>query len=228
MDEVVKEAMKDDERLLVLSRGDPRVGDRSTTGVAQRKVTASSTPTTAVPNERVSAPTFTQDETTEEILTNPKILVIGDRLFTDIVLADRLSRLLPYNPPSSSASLASAIPSVLSIYTTSLPQPNDVRPLRWLESTLSRGQVKSGSTDWSRFVNENTTVNDAMALRSMTLSARMDRLERRIADSKLSLDPRKMDGFRPVHRLFTRSQLDCILCVGGLEMAWKEWMGRVK
>lgn len=68
-----------------------------------------------------------------------RILVIGDRLFTDTLLAHRLSLLLPTANPSE--------PNIISIHTTSLPQPNDVRFLRWLEETLSRGKIKTGPND---------------------------------------------------------------------------------
>ena len=59
-----------------------------------------------------------------------RILVVGDRLFTDTLLAHRLSVTLP--KPTDS------LPSVLSIHTTTLPQSNDVRFLRWVEER-SRG-----------------------------------------------------------------------------------------
>ncbi|WVW82251.1 hypothetical protein I302_104257 [Kwoniella bestiolae CBS 10118] len=74
-----------------------------------------------------------------------KMLVIGDRLFTDTLLAHRLSLHLPkIRPPQNE------LPSVLSIYTTSLPQPKDVRILRWIEERLSKSKTKPGNYD--RFV----------------------------------------------------------------------------
>ncbi|ODN84152.1 hypothetical protein L202_00157 [Cryptococcus amylolentus CBS 6039] len=76
-----------------------------------------------------------------------RILVIGDRLFTDTLLADRLSRRL--RPSSSKDTIPHPLPRVLSIYTTSLPKPQDVRPLRWLEEKLSKGQTQG---DFSRFI----------------------------------------------------------------------------
>ncbi|WVQ85471.1 hypothetical protein IAT38_007636 [Cryptococcus sp. DSM 104549] len=78
-----------------------------------------------------------------------RILVIGDRLFTDTLLANRLSLKLP-TPPSQSNQAPTSLPSVLSIHTTSLPQPRDVRALRWIEDKLTRGLTKEG--DFSRFV----------------------------------------------------------------------------
>ncbi|WWC86174.1 uncharacterized protein L201_001047 [Kwoniella dendrophila CBS 6074] len=79
-------------------------------------------------------------------LENLKILVIGDRLFTDTLLAHRLSLHLP----KSKSPQSQILPSVLSIYTTSLPQPKDVRILRWIEERLSRSKTKSN--DFSRFI----------------------------------------------------------------------------
>ncbi|OCF55491.1 hypothetical protein L486_06975 [Kwoniella mangroviensis CBS 10435] len=65
-----------------------------------------------------------------------KILVIGDRLFTDTLLSHRLSLHLPKRKEEA------VLPSVLSIYTTSLPQPKDVRILRWIEERLSKSQTQ--------------------------------------------------------------------------------------
>jgi phosphatidylglycerophosphatase GEP4 len=71
-----------------------------------------------------------------------RILVIGDRLFTDTLLANRLRATLgPEN--------------VVSIHTTLLPQPADVRFLRWLESRLSRNRLREGREDWGRYVLRN-------------------------------------------------------------------------
>ncbi|WVQ97360.1 hypothetical protein IAU59_004472 [Kwoniella sp. CBS 9459] len=108
-----------------------------------------------------------------------RILVIGDRLFTDALLAHRLSLYLPkpkpkLAPTSNSAVSSEAVgsplpatllPSVLSVHTTALPQPKDVRLLRWLEERLTRGQLRvrpnldletgskiEGRLDLSRFV----------------------------------------------------------------------------
>jgi phosphatidylglycerophosphatase GEP4 len=68
-----------------------------------------------------------------------RLLVIGDRLFTDTLLANRLRKALgPDN--------------VVSIQTTSLPLPSDVRFLRWIEARLSRNRLRTGKEDWGRFV----------------------------------------------------------------------------
>lgn len=108
-----------------------------------------------------------KEERTKESL---RILVIGDRLFTDTLLANRLAKLLasptiskskkgessppspPIPSPSSSQSSSSAVPSVISIHTTLLPQPKDVRLLRWLEHRLSKGRIRTGTTDWGRYI----------------------------------------------------------------------------
>nr|ODN86520.1 HAD phosphatase, family IIIA [Cryptococcus depauperatus CBS 7841] len=78
---------------------------------------------------------------------NLRILVIGDRLFTDTLLANRLSSCL-----LSHESESSHLPRVLSIYTTSLPQPRDVRILRWVEERLSRNETQG---DYTRFIRNN-------------------------------------------------------------------------
>lgn len=90
---------------------------------------------------------------TQEDVAPLRILVVGDRLFTDTLLANRLTKLLP-SPSSSSDpdTTSSMIPSVISIHTTSLPQPKDVRLLRWLEDKLTKGRVREGPTDWGRYV----------------------------------------------------------------------------
>ncbi|WWC58589.1 uncharacterized protein I303_101132 [Kwoniella dejecticola CBS 10117] len=81
-----------------------------------------------------------------------KMLVIGDRLFTDTLLAHRLSLHLPRSKSTKSESKSSSgmdTPSVLSIYTTSLPQPKDVRLLRWIEERLSKSRTQG---DFTRFI----------------------------------------------------------------------------
>ncbi|OWT41006.1 hypothetical protein C362_01220 [Cryptococcus neoformans Bt1] len=85
-----------------------------------------------------------------------RILVIGDRLFTDTLLADRLSRHL--RPLSATTPEVPSIPRVLSIYTTSLPQPRDVRLLRWLEEKFSQGKTKG---DYSKFTIEENVLSSA-------------------------------------------------------------------
>lgn len=65
-------------------------------------------------------------------LDHPRVLVIGDRLATDVLLARRL------NSYYSNQSPANAAPPVLSIVTTELFKKSDVRPLRWLEDAWLR------------------------------------------------------------------------------------------
>lgn len=72
------------------------------------------------------------------------ILVVGDRQFTDTLLAHRLSLHFPQVE-------AGAIPRALSIHTTMLPKPADVRALRWLENFLAPG-IKRSSVDWGRYL----------------------------------------------------------------------------
>lgn len=99
------------------------------------------------------AHTLSKETLTAEDL---RLLVIGDRLFTDTLLADRLSRHLP--PLSAAIPDVPSIPRVLSIYTTSLPQPRDVRLLRWLEEKISQGKTKG---DYSKFITEENVLSSA-------------------------------------------------------------------
>jgi len=111
--------------------------------------TASSTPTA----EDVEAVSTMEAIQTEDL----RILVIGDRMFTDTLLANRLSKLLPTPSPASpststpTTSPITTLPSVLSIHTTLLLQPSDVRLLRRIEETLTRGRVREGPIDWARY-----------------------------------------------------------------------------
>lgn len=74
-------------------------------------------------------------------LDAPKILVVGDRLATDVLLARRLAAYYPLRNTQGAAAaaqqLADARP-VLSIVTTELFQKSDVRLLRWLEESWLR------------------------------------------------------------------------------------------
>ena len=79
------------------------------------------------------------EEGTKKWVEEPRIVVIGDRLFTDTLLAHRLSLHLRASDDA---------PRVLSILTTRLPEPRDQRLLRWLEERLSGGQVIQGKVDW--------------------------------------------------------------------------------
>ncbi|KAL7423825.1 hypothetical protein Q5752_001409 [Cryptotrichosporon argae] len=72
-----------------------------------------------------------------------RIVVIGDRLFTDTLLAQQLRRLVDSPGP--------ARPAVLAVHTTELPV-RDVGVLRWLETTLSRGRLaRANGVDWAAF-----------------------------------------------------------------------------
>ncbi|EIW72653.1 hypothetical protein M231_06553 [Tremella mesenterica] len=75
-----------------------------------------------------------------------KILVIGDRLFTDTLLAWRLSLLLP-------PSTLSSLPNVISIHTVSLPEV-DQQLVRLLETILSLGKLKPTppGINWEKFI----------------------------------------------------------------------------
>jgi phosphatidylglycerophosphatase GEP4 len=117
--------------------------------------TSTSNPSTAtsVPTTEEVEPVPTMERVGKEDL---RILVIGDRMFTDTLLANRLSNLLPTpSPPSpttpTSSSPVTTLPSVLSIHTTLLLQPSDVRLLRWIEELLTRGRVREGPVDWARY-----------------------------------------------------------------------------
>ncbi|ORY28995.1 mitochondrial PGP phosphatase-domain-containing protein [Naematelia encephala] len=74
-----------------------------------------------------------------------RIIVIGDRLFTDMILAHRLSLYLPR--PNNARDQR-----VISIQTTQLPDPSEARLLRWIENKLSRRRIKLGQVDWGRYV----------------------------------------------------------------------------
>lgn len=66
------------------------------------------------------------------------VLVVGDRQFTDVLLARRLEL---YDNVSAVA-----------VLTTELPQPNDVRLLRKLEAWLSSGLLSAQAPRWAHFV----------------------------------------------------------------------------
>jgi hypothetical protein len=74
-----------------------------------------------------------------------RILVIGDRKFTDTLQARELDTYLGASP----------FPSTLSIQTTNLPQPADVRILRRLENWLAGPDLahggSAGGVTWSQY-----------------------------------------------------------------------------
>ncbi|WVR05858.1 hypothetical protein IAU60_002884 [Kwoniella sp. DSM 27419] len=111
--------------------------------------------------QRGKEPTKTVHEkaTEEKQKEGLRILVIGDRLFTDTLLAHRLSLYLP-KPPRDQT-----LPSVLSIHTSALPEPQDVRVLRWIEDKLTRGRTKGEI--YERFILCEPETNQAMAPRQV-------------------------------------------------------------
>ncbi|WWD17932.1 hypothetical protein CI109_102377 [Kwoniella shandongensis] len=85
-----------------------------------------------------------------------RLVVIGDRLFTDTLLAHRLGlhlRSTTSTSHSKSRTYPNSLPPVLSIHTTSLPEAKDVRLLRWVEEKLTRGgRTKGDATQFARFL----------------------------------------------------------------------------
>ena len=69
-------------------------------------------------------------------LEDPRILVIGDRLATDVLLARKLARF--YRPHRTTTAHLSDQKPVLSVVTTHLFKPTDVRLLRWIEESHLR------------------------------------------------------------------------------------------
>ena len=110
-----------------------------------------------------------------------RILVIGDRLFTDTLLAHRLRLLLP-SPTST--------PNVLSIHTTSLPQPRDVRPLRWIEDLLSRGKLRDQTDPWAKFA-IHLGAHESPAKKPSYFVARWEAIKMDVRDSRMGWDPRQ-------------------------------------
>lgn len=103
--------------------------------------------------------TTTHGNSLETDLDSPdplKIIVIGDRLMTDTLLAHRLSLHLP---PTSRTQFShqtgigqeNTEQRVISIHTTSLPKP-DIPLLRWIEDRWSGRKLKESPTDWGRYV----------------------------------------------------------------------------
>ena len=140
-----------------------RMRERQISGESHSESSSSMTPT-ATSTSPVTTTTTPSDDTVSPAISTdtmgePKILVIGDRMFTDTLLANRLAKLLPTPRPSptsaqsdpSPTTLITPTPSVLSIHTTLLLQPSDVRFLRWIEETLTRSRVREGPIDWARY-----------------------------------------------------------------------------
>ena len=79
-----------------------------------------------------------------------RMVVIGDRAFTDVLLAKRIERLLG-SQHDTTPDGRELPPRVLAVQTTELPMPRDVRVLRWLEGRLA-GEGTLG--DWRMFERE--------------------------------------------------------------------------
>ena len=149
------------------------------------------------------------------VVEDPRIVVIGDRLFTDTLLAHRLSIHLN----SSTRDRTGAEPGVISIHTTSLPERRDVRLLRWFEERLSGGKLKVGRTDWARYTLDpewrNSTGDERHGQRTEGTS---------IGESRMTWDPRTWRalavfagvgrGMRSTGRLMWRG------VGGGIRWAW--------
>jgi hypothetical protein len=92
---------------------------------------------TALPLTIPTLPPPTQYRTP---LDHPKVVVIGDRLSTDVLLARRLAmHLRPSRlPVSQDTRPTPTTPPVLSIVTTTLFKKSDVRILRWMEESWLR------------------------------------------------------------------------------------------
>lgn len=73
-----------------------------------------------------------------------RLVVVGDRLATDVLLARRLDKHIQSRQAIAGSS-TTTIPGALSIVTTRLFKRNDVVPLRWLESAWSRLGLRKGA-----------------------------------------------------------------------------------
>lgn len=157
--------------------------------VAEQVSSKPSSPSPPLTPSTPPSPVPASESPSEENVPHPqeelRILVVGDRLFTDTLLAHRLSRHLG----SSSANR-----QVLSIHTTLLPQPNDVRFLRWLETKLSRGRIRSGKTDWGRYIRDPYAgvprLSDIEAVPSLTWRDKWEDFKGDVKESRLRWDPR--------------------------------------
>jgi hypothetical protein len=104
-----------------------------------------------------------------------KILVVGDRLATDVLLARRLDKFLSRSASSQNGGL----PPTLSIITTRLFKQQDVRILRWIENRWARlgrrtASVGSSRQPWETFLLQRSL--DELDVGSSTGPSRLRRL----------------------------------------------------
>ncbi|ORX34302.1 mitochondrial PGP phosphatase-domain-containing protein [Kockovaella imperatae] len=141
---------------------------------------------TSNPDANLGSQTLIRAQPTS--LEEARILVIGDRQFTDTLLAHRLRLLLP--------NTSSDFPSVISIHTTLLPQPRDVPVLRWLEEKLSRGQLRDPSNPWKRYtrrLGDEEAHENAIEVgpKMGYLASRWSNVKQTVKDSRMGWDPRQ-------------------------------------
>lgn len=139
-DEVLERWMGEVEHGLLLGPPHGREGRKR---LESRMVDRNADPTSKSDSEK---PDGDVKKASGGVKEEPRIVVVGDRLFTDTVLAHRLSVHL--------GGAEDDDPKVISIHTTQLPEPRDVRLIRWVEERLSGGKVKGGKVDWGRYTRE--------------------------------------------------------------------------
>lgn len=110
-------------------------------------------------------------------LDHPKILVIGDRLATDVLLARRLGAYYPRTTRAGEQTeqvetkLSDRLPA-LSIITTQLFKPSDLRLLRWLEESWLRLGLALRAR--FRFAQKTPNTNTQESLQRWVLSRSID------------------------------------------------------
>lgn len=200
--ELLEKWVKEVETEPILAHGRPKKGEKGNKSlegrmVDEQKSTKPASPSPPLDMETTGAGLNTAESSKggkEDVLAQKqqedlRILVIGDRLFTDTLLAHRLSRYLPSKDER----------NVLSIHTTLLPQPNDVRFLRWIEEKLSRGRLREGQTDWGRYVRDPyggvPRLSEIEAVPRLTWKERWNDLKGDVRESRLHWDPRTWTAF---------------------------------
>lgn len=127
----------------------------------------------------------TESESThpaQERKTTPRedlrLVVVGDRLATDVLLARRLAKHVQAIQTGEVS--AYNLPNALSIVTTRLFKRNDVVPLRWLESAWSRIGLRKGAhgtlgseNEWSRFLTAHAEASSISATPTKSRSRRI-------------------------------------------------------